>query len=187
VCANLARQCIFCGSTSDLTREHVLPDWLIGIGLDTEPSIHHAGPLNRLPRQWSAKPFRTTVKMVCATCKTAPVSLLVSSDEARMSGYGVPPGEDAALYAQRDRMEPLPFSQDWIGSYTGGLRVVDLGHPVWRWTLMPQLSRPNSGNLRVSNVHRRSVFPQVALVVLAGEPRGVMHRCPSRAARLPTG
>ncbi len=113
----MARQCIFCGSTSDLTREHVLPDWLTEIGLDTEPSIHHAGPLNRLPRQWSAKPFRTTVKMVCATCKTTLVSLLVSSDEARMSGYGVPPGEYAALYAQRDPMEPLPFSQDWIGSY----------------------------------------------------------------------
>ncbi len=61
--------------------------------------------------------------MVCATCKTALVSLLVSSDEARMSGYGVPPGEYAALYAQRDRMEPLPFSQDWIGSYTGDRRA----------------------------------------------------------------
>jgi len=28
----LVRQCIFCGSTSDLTREHVLPDWLTEIG-----------------------------------------------------------------------------------------------------------------------------------------------------------
>jgi hypothetical protein len=159
----LARQCIFCGSASDLTREHVLPDWLTEIGLDIEPSIHHAGPLNRVPRQWSAKPFRTTVKMVCATCnngwlsrlegaakpviaplirgeprrlpvddqaliaawtcKTALVSLLISSDEARASGYGVPPAEYSALYAQRDRMEPLPFSQYWIGSYTGDRRA----------------------------------------------------------------
>jgi len=159
----LARQCVFCGSTSDLTREHVLPDWLTEIGLDPEPSIHHAGPLNRLPRQWSAKSFKTTVKMVCATCnngwlsqlegaakpviaplirgeprrlpvedqaliatwtcKTSLMSLLVSSDQARLSGYGVPLGEYAALYAQRDRVEPLPFSQYWIGSYTGNSRT----------------------------------------------------------------
>lgn len=159
----MARQCVFCGSTSDLTREHVLPDWLTGVGLDPEPSIHYAGPLNRLPRQWSAKPFKTTVKMVCATCnngwlselegaakpvisplirgeprrlpgddqalvatwtcKTAMVSLLVSSDEARLSGHGVPLSEYAALYAQRDRVEPLPFSQCWIGSYAGDRRA----------------------------------------------------------------
>lgn len=62
----MSRQCVFCGSESDLTREHVLPDWLTEIGLDLESSLHHVGPLNRLPRQWTAKPFRTTVKMVCA-------------------------------------------------------------------------------------------------------------------------
>ena len=162
---NLARQCVFCGS-ADLTREHVLPDWLTEIGLDPEPSIHHVGPLNRRPREWSARPFATTVKMVCAscnngwlsqlegaakpviaplirgegrrlpfedqaliaawTCKTALVSLLVSSEEARSSGYGVPPTEYTALYAQRDRVEPLPFSQYWIGSYTGDSRAASI-------------------------------------------------------------
>jgi len=161
----LARQCVFCGS-ADLTREHVLPDWLTEIGLDPEPSIHHVGPLNRRPREWSARPFATTVKMVCAscnngwlsqlegaakpviaplirgegrrlpfedqaliaawTCKTALVSLLVSSEEARSSGYGVPPTEYTALYAQRDRVEPLPFSQYWIGSYTGDSRAASI-------------------------------------------------------------
>ena len=159
----MARQCAFCGSSSGLTREHVLPDWLTAIGLDPEPSIHQSGPLNRLPHQWSAKPFTTTVRMVCAkcnngwlselegaakpiiaplirgearclpyedqaliaawTCKTALVSLLMSSDEARAGGYGVPPPEYTALYAQRDRMEPLPFSQYWIGSHTGDRRT----------------------------------------------------------------
>jgi hypothetical protein len=148
---------------SNLTREHVLPDWLTGIGLDLEPSIHQAGPLNKLPRQWPAKPFTTTVKMVCATCnngwlselegaarpvitplirgesrrlppgdqaliaawtcKTALVSLLISSDEARQSGYRVPASEYEALHAQRGRVEPLPFSQYWIGSYAGGRRA----------------------------------------------------------------
>jgi hypothetical protein len=134
--------------------------------LDLEPSIHHAGPLNQVPREWSAKPFRTTARMVCSTCnsgwlsqiegtakpvitplilgeprrlpdddqaliaawtcKTALVSLLVSSDEARFTGYGVPPTEYTALYAQRDRIEPLPFSQYWIGSYTGSRRGTSL-------------------------------------------------------------
>ena len=64
---------------SELTREHVLPDWLTEIGLDPEPSIHHAGPLNRLPRQWSAKPFKTTVKMVCASCNNGWLSQLESA------------------------------------------------------------------------------------------------------------
>lgn len=159
----MARQCVFCGSSKDLTREHVLPDWLSEIGLDPRPSIHHAGPINRLPRQWSARPFATTVKMVCAacnngwlsqlegaakpviaplirgegrrlpyddqaliaawTCKTGLVSLLISSDEARASGYGVPPTEYTSLYGQRDRMEPLPLSQYWIGACTGDRRM----------------------------------------------------------------
>jgi hypothetical protein len=131
--------------------------------MDPQPSVHQVGPLNRLPRQWSSRPFATTVKMVCAacnngwlsqlegvakpiiaplilgegrrlpyedqaviaawTCKTGLVSLLISSDEARASGYGVPPTEYTALYAQRDRMAPLPFSQYWIGAYTGDRRT----------------------------------------------------------------
>jgi hypothetical protein len=41
------RSCILCGATSNLTREHVLPDWLTGIGLDLTPSGHQFGRLNR--------------------------------------------------------------------------------------------------------------------------------------------
>ena len=151
----MARQCVFCGSESDLTREHVLPDWLTDIGLELEPSGHLAGPINSVPRLWTARPFRTTVRMVCAgcnngwlselegaaktamtplilgesrrlpwddqaliarrTCKTGLVSLLLSGEVGR----GAPASEYTALYAQRDRMEPLPFSQYWIGTYTG--------------------------------------------------------------------
>jgi hypothetical protein len=174
-----ARRCVFCGSTSDLTREHVLPDWLKSIGLDLAPSLHQSAPLNRVPRQWSSAPFKTTVKLVCAscnngwlssledsarpvltplirgesrrlptgdqaliakwTCKTALVSLLVTSARDR-GGDGVPPSEYAALYEQRDRVEPLPFSQYWIGSYRGDrafsvwvtplvIEVIDAGSP----------------------------------------------------------
>jgi hypothetical protein len=137
----------------------VLPDWLTGIDLDLTPSGHQFGRLNRVPRQWSARPFTTTVKMVCSacnsgwlselegavkpvlqplilgearrlpdddqaliaawTCKTALVSLLQHSQDDRRDGYGVPPGEYTALYEQRDRREPLPFSHYWTGSYTG--------------------------------------------------------------------
>jgi hypothetical protein len=161
-----ARSCVFCGSTSNLTREHVLPDWLSEIGLDLTPSGHQFGRLNKVPRQWSARPFTTKVRMVCATCnngwlsvlenaakpmlaplirgesrrvpyddqaliaawtcKTAIVSLLQHSQEDRLDGYGVPPSEYTALYEQRDRQEPLPFSQYWIGSYSG-----DRGFSIW--------------------------------------------------------
>lgn len=150
------RRCVFCGSASNLTREHVLPNWLKDIGLDLTPSLHEAGPLNKIPRQWSARPFTATVKLVCAacnngwlsaleadakpvltplihgesrrlpdngraliaawTCKTALVSLLASAEKDMP---GVPPSEYTALYEQRDRMEPLPYSHYWIGSYTG--------------------------------------------------------------------
>jgi hypothetical protein len=73
------RRCVFCGSTSNLTREHVLPDWLKGIGLDLAPSVHQSGPHNRVPRQWSSTPFNTTVKLVCATCNNGWLSSLESS------------------------------------------------------------------------------------------------------------
>jgi hypothetical protein len=68
-------------------------------------------------------PYEDQALIAAWTCKTGLVSLLVSSDEARASGYGVPPTEYTALYAQRDRMEPLPFSQYWIGAYTGDRRT----------------------------------------------------------------
>src|ERR1035441_8035855 len=64
------RSCVFCRSTSNLTREHVLPDWLKDIGLDGAPSMHQSGPLNRVPRQWSSTPFNTKVRMVCTTCNS---------------------------------------------------------------------------------------------------------------------
>ncbi|MFZ0229305.1 MAG: hypothetical protein WAL41_20710 [Mycobacterium sp.] len=174
-----ARRCVFCGSTSNLTREHVLPDWLKDIGLDLAPSLHQSAPLDRVPRQWSSTPFNTTVKLVCAscnngwlsslessarpvltplirgesrhlpsddqaliakwTCKTTLVSLLVTSAQDR-GGDGVPPSEYTKLYEQRERVEPLPFSQYWIGSYHGDraasiwvtpfvVEVIDAGTP----------------------------------------------------------
>lgn len=73
---NPSRSCVFCGSTSNLTREHVLPDWLTEIGLGPTPSEHRFGRLNRVPRPWPARPFTTTVKMVCAACNNGWLSAL---------------------------------------------------------------------------------------------------------------
>jgi len=59
------------GSAMRLQRVAIRPaprsTGLAEIGLELEPSLHHVGPINQLPRQWTSKPFRTTVKMVCGT------------------------------------------------------------------------------------------------------------------------
>jgi hypothetical protein len=68
-------------------------------------------------------PFDDQVLIAAWTCKTALISLLLSSTEAQP---GVPPSEYTELYEQRDRMEPLPFSQYWIGSYSGDQRPSSL-------------------------------------------------------------
>jgi hypothetical protein len=57
--------------------------------------------------------------------------MLSSSDEDRACGYGVPATEYVALYAAQDHPQPLPFSQFWVGCYTGerppgSIRVVPL-------------------------------------------------------------
>ncbi|WP_246076550.1 hypothetical protein [Amycolatopsis cihanbeyliensis] len=51
--------------------------------------------------------------------KTALTAMLVSSEEDRKGGYGLPASEYHALYALRDKAQPLPGSQFWIGRYNG--------------------------------------------------------------------
>jgi hypothetical protein len=48
--------------------------------------------------------------------KTALVAMLVSSEQERAGGYGLPPAEYRALYDQRSAMEPLPASQVHFGA-----------------------------------------------------------------------
>lgn len=55
--------------------------------------------------------------------KTALVSMLLSSADDRDQGYGLPPLEYAALYAQRSALEPLESSLFWAGRYGGELRL----------------------------------------------------------------
>lgn len=54
--------------------------------------------------------------------KTALVTMLVSSEEDRAGGYGLPPSEYQNLSSIRDDIVPLPASRFWIGRYEPGLR-----------------------------------------------------------------
>ncbi|TCO37618.1 hypothetical protein EV646_1235 [Kribbella antiqua] len=152
--------CAFCGSSGPLTGEHVLGDWLSRIGLDLEPVLHGAGPLNRIGRELGVRPpFRQKVRDVCGDCnhgwmsrlevtaqrvltpfilgepgeievadtgriaawaqKTALTAMLVSSEEDRDHGYGLPTSEYRDFYTLREEACPLPVSQFWIGRYDG--------------------------------------------------------------------
>ncbi len=51
--------------------------------------------------------------------KTALVALLVSSDDDRDGGYGVPRSEYHEMYVSGVEAQPLPNSQAWIGRYHG--------------------------------------------------------------------
>jgi hypothetical protein len=65
----MARRCVFCGHQGNLTLEHVFPDWLHTIGINTEPVKLVAGPLNRLGReQTPPTPYSTQVRDVCRSC-----------------------------------------------------------------------------------------------------------------------
>jgi hypothetical protein len=55
--------------------------------------------------------------------KTALVAMLMSSEDERADGYGLPTHEYRALYDQRAAMDPLPATQAWIGRYAGESRL----------------------------------------------------------------
>ena len=51
--------------------------------------------------------------------KTALTAMLLSSKEQRENGYGLSPSEYRALYERRELMQPLEFSQFWVGRFKG--------------------------------------------------------------------
>jgi hypothetical protein len=77
------------------------------------------------------------------TQKTALTAMLVSSEQERKAGYGLPSAEYHALYDLRDALRPLPSSQFWIGKYVGvrswSVRVTPL---VVRTAGRPEPARP---------------------------------------------
>lgn len=65
----MKKRCVFCGSASRLTREHVFGAWLADIGLSNEPLSHGVGALNQSLRDIGiTQPFTRTVRDVCAAC-----------------------------------------------------------------------------------------------------------------------
>lgn len=65
----MARECVFCGVSGPLTREHVWPAWIAGLKLVSGSVEVGRGRLNQLPTFSGAqKPFDVTVKDVCAQC-----------------------------------------------------------------------------------------------------------------------
>ena len=75
--------------------------------------------------------------------KTALTAMLVSSEQERSQGYGLPPSEYREHYAGREGKMPLPASRLWIGRYEGArsasVRVTPLAVGVEG---MPQPDRP---------------------------------------------
>ncbi|MGY3565080.1 hypothetical protein [Sinomonas sp. RB5] len=51
--------------------------------------------------------------------KTALTAMLLSSQDQRDAGYGLPPSEYDALYGQRHLKQPLDASRFWLGRYEG--------------------------------------------------------------------
>ncbi len=51
--------------------------------------------------------------------KTTLVAMLVSPEQDRAEGYGLPQAEYTELYERRGLLVPLPFTQFWIGRYEG--------------------------------------------------------------------
>jgi hypothetical protein len=75
--------------------------------------------------------------------KTALTAMLVSTEEDRGQGYGLPTSEYGALYALRDEPRPLPASKFWLRQYNGvrgwSVRVTPLAVRV---DGMPEPNRP---------------------------------------------
>ncbi|MGH8994437.1 MAG: hypothetical protein ACRDYB_00100 [Acidimicrobiales bacterium] len=88
--------------------------------------------------------------------KTALIAMLVSSEEDRAGGYGLPSSEYWDLFARRDAVEPLPDTHVWIGRYQGQGRTGS----VW---VVPQM-------VHVEGVDGEPGQPQgYAMTIVLGE------------------
>lgn len=124
------RTCAFCGAAGPLTKEHVFGDWLSRLGLDSEPAVHRAGPLNRLGKGLGTGPmFARTVRNVCATCNNGWMSALEQVAQPALgplilgnSGNIAPDQQGAlALWAQKTAMVAMLVSSEAERSVGYGL------------------------------------------------------------------
>jgi hypothetical protein len=115
------RTCAFCGAAGPLTKEHVFGDWLSRLGLDPEPAVHRAGPLNRLGKDLGTGPmFSRTVRNVCSTCNNGWMSALEHLAQLSLgplilgdSGDISPDQQGAlALWAQKTAMVAMLVSSE---------------------------------------------------------------------------
>jgi hypothetical protein len=89
-------------------------------------------------------PVNDQALIAARTCKTALMSLLMSSDEARARGYGSPLSEYLALYSQRDLI--VDGHQDLPGA-------AGKSAPWPSQTVIGFASRSAAGQLRTLNRH----------------------------------
>src|SRR5262249_52297180 len=78
--------------------------------------------------------------------KTALVAMLLSSEEQRRRGYGLPQTEYRALYEGRDRVGPLDASQVWVGRFEASeaFSAVHVTPMCVRISGIPEPERPQS-------------------------------------------
>lgn len=78
--------------------------------------------------------------------KTALTSMLLSSEQERKLGYGLPDAEYRALYAVSESMRPLPDTSAWVGRYDGdpGFWAVRVTPLTVQIAGMPELEWPHA-------------------------------------------
>src|SRR5213593_3811716 len=65
------RECIFCGSSDELTREHIWSDWVRKLVPSDKPEMHfhRFGPIgSEQERSYPKRPYRWRLRVVCKTC-----------------------------------------------------------------------------------------------------------------------
>lgn len=80
------RACIFCSASTDLTREHLLPDWLQDVLPNEDLVVHYRvlGRGNGDRVEWTARPFRQRVRFVCRSCNNGWMSRLEAAVKPAM-------------------------------------------------------------------------------------------------------
>ena len=74
--SNSKRSCIFCSATTDLSREHLLPDWLQGVFPNVDLVTHFRAIGRNDRHEWDARPFSERVRFVCMRCNNGWLSQL---------------------------------------------------------------------------------------------------------------
>jgi len=87
----MARECAFCGSTKNITREHVWPKWASQLlhGADAFTAYREFvgdGFEPEQPESWPVKPFDWTVKTVCSACNNGWMAELESAAKDALFG-----------------------------------------------------------------------------------------------------